>query len=32
MNVGDIIIINGSDTTGLRKITATNPNVIVAAL
>jgi hypothetical protein len=32
MNTGDIIIINGSDTTGLRKITATNPNVTVLAL
>jgi hypothetical protein len=31
MNSGDIIIVNGGDTTGLRKITATSPNVTVAA-
>jgi hypothetical protein len=32
MNAGDVIIVNGGDTTGLRKITATGPSVTVAAL
>ena len=32
MNTGDIIVINGADTTGLRKVTATKPNVTVAAI
>lgn len=32
MNTGDVIIVNASDTTGLRKVTATTPSVTVAAL
>ena len=32
MNIGDIVIINGNDTTGLRKVTATNPAVTVTAI
>jgi hypothetical protein len=32
MNTGDIVIVNGSDTTGIRKITATSPNVTIAAV
>lgn len=32
MNTGDIVIVNGGDTTGLRKVTATAPNVTVAAV
>ena len=32
MNTGDIIIINAADTTGLRKVTATSPNVTVASI
>ena len=32
MNKGDIIIINGSDKTGLRKVTAAGATVTVAAM
>ncbi|MDR1071443.1 MAG: hypothetical protein LBL21_02270 [Rickettsiales bacterium] len=32
MNTGDIVIANGSDTTGIRKVTATGPSVTVAAI
>ena len=32
MNSGDVIIVNGSDTTGLRKITSTSPSVTIAAI
>ena len=32
MNIGDIVIINGSDTTGLRKVTTTNPAVSITAI
>jgi len=32
MSAGDVVIVNGNDTTGLRKITATSPAVAVAAL
>ena len=32
MNVGDVIVINGADTTGMRKVTATTPNVTVSAI
>jgi len=32
MNTGDIVIINAGDTTGMRKITATSPNVTAAAV
>ena len=32
MNTGDIVVINGSDTTGMRKVTATHPNVTVSAI
>lgn len=32
MNVGDVIIVNASDNTGMRKVTATNPAVTVATL
>lgn len=32
MNVGDIIIINGSDNTGIKKVGVTGANVTVAAL
>jgi hypothetical protein len=31
MNMGDIIIVNGNDTTGIRKVTATSPAVTIAA-
>jgi hypothetical protein len=32
MNAGDIIIVNGSDATGLRAVTATAPDVAIAEL
>ncbi|MDR1026912.1 MAG: hypothetical protein LBL46_00665 [Rickettsiales bacterium] len=32
MNTGDIVVVNGGDTTGLRKITATSPAVSAAAV
>ena len=32
MNAGDIMVVNGGDTTGLRKITATSPAVSVSAV
>ena len=32
MNAGDIVIINGADTTGLRKVVATSPDVTVSAV
>jgi hypothetical protein len=32
MNAGDIIIVNGNDTTSLRKIIATSPAVVIAAV
>ncbi len=32
MNVGDIVIINGSDNTSIKKINVTSSNVTTAAL
>ena len=32
MNVGDVIIINASDNTSLKKVTATDGNVTIGAL
>jgi len=31
MNAGDIIIVNGKDSTGIRKVMATCPDVRIAA-
>ena len=32
MNIGDIVIINASDNTSMRKVSATSDNVTLAAL
>lgn len=32
MNIGDVIIINGSDNTSMKKVSATADNVTLAAL
>lgn len=32
MNIGDVVIVNASDNTSLKKITATDVNVTVGAL
>lgn len=32
MNTGDIVIVNGGDSTGIRKITGTAPSVTASAI
>jgi len=32
MNIGDIILINANDSTTIRRVIATNPNVAIATL
>lgn len=32
MNAGDIIVVNAADNTAMKKVSATKPNVAVAAL